>query len=222
MNSKQFRLILIGLLIVGVLALCFIYVLGMSVLKKQSHKMVDLKLQNQTADAQLSNLESSKKEIEKFSYFKSVAQSVLPNDKDQAQAVLDIFSLASQSGISLQSVSFPSSNLGTGSSSTSSTSTSSTSAQSTTQAAPTKKISQAQAVSGIPGLYSVQLTITPATGGQVPADKQVTYGKMLDFLNRIENNRRTAQITQVNIQPLTANGANQFNFSLTVNIFIKP
>lgn len=219
MSTKQFRLILIGLLALSVVAFGFIYVAGMSVLKKQSAKMVDLKLSNQTADAQLSNLQTSKKEIAKFSYFKSVAQSVLPNDKDQAQAVLDIFDLANQSGISLQSVTFPSSNLGVGSATTSTTSTNSTSAAAQ---APAKKISQAQPVNGIPGLYSVQLTITPATGGQIPADKQVTYAKMLDFLNRIENNRRTAQITQVNIQPLTANGASQFNFSLTVNIFIKP
>jgi hypothetical protein len=192
----------------GVLGLCVlgfivISVQGLSMLKKQSDEMVNLKLKNRTADAQLSNLEVAKKEIDKYSYFKKVASSVIPNDKDQAQAVLDILDIANQSGITIQSVTFPSSDL----------------ASKTT----TKAISQSKPVAGIPGLYSVELTITPATGAAVAVDKQVTYAKVLDFLNRIENNRRTAQISQVNIQPISSpDGNNQINFGLTINIFIKP
>ncbi|MDB5160824.1 MAG: hypothetical protein JWO96_204 [Candidatus Saccharibacteria bacterium] len=220
MNSKQFRLVLIGLMGVSVVVFIGLYFMGTSALSAQSRKMVDLKLKNKTADTQLANLEVSKKEIAKYSYFKSVAKTVIPNDKDQAQAVLDILQIADQTGISLQSVSFPSSNLGIGSTAPASGSASSGGAASpSTPTSPA--ISQAQPVSGIPGLYSIQLTITPATGTQVPADKQVTYPKVLDFLRRIESNRRTAQVTQVNIQPLA--GANSpINFSLTINIFIKP
>jgi hypothetical protein len=132
-----------------------------------------------------------------------VATSVIPNDKDQAEAVLEINQLAQAAGISISSITFPSSTLGS---------------KTSAAASASKAISQAVPVPGIPGLYSLELTITPQVGASTPTDKQVTYAKMLDFLNRIENNRRTAQISQVNIEP---NGG-QINFTLVLNIFIKP
>jgi len=224
MNSQRFRLVLLGTLGLCVIIFMALCVFGLSMLRSESDKMVQLKLENRTADAQLANLNVSKKEIEKYSYFKSVAASVIPNDKDQAKAVLDIFQLADQSGISIQSITFPSSNLGLRTSTTTApaSSASSSSSSATDSASSSKIISQAIPVTGIPGLYSIQLTITPETGPQVPAAKQVSYAKVLDFLSRIENNRRTAQITQINIQPVGSAGSGQINFSLTVNIFIKP
>jgi ABC-type transport system involved in multi-copper enzyme maturation permease subunit len=216
MNSKKFRLILIGIFALSVIGFAGTCFLGLSLLKSKSAQMVDLKLKNKTAEAQLSNLEISKQDIEKYSYFKEVAKTVIPDDKDQAQAVLEIFQMAQASGIGIQSITFPSSNLGAKTVAPSATAGST--APAAVDSAPTKAISQAAPVSGIPGLYSVQLTISPLSGSQLPPSQQVTYAKMLDFLSRIENNRRTAQITQVNIQP--GNGQ-QLNFSLTVNIFIK-
>ena len=213
MNSKKFRLILIGIFALCVVAFIGLSFLGLSLLKSKSAKMVDLKLKNKTAEAQLANLEISRKDIEKYSYFKEVANTVIPNDKDQAQAVLEIFQMAQAAGIGIQSITFPSSNLGAKTVPSASATT-----PTTPSTATQKAISQAVPVVGIPGLYSVQLTISPASGPQVAANQQVTYAKMLDFLSRIENNRRTAQITQVNIQP--GNGQ-QINFSLTINIFIK-
>lgn len=213
MNVKKFRLVLLGIFSLLVLAFAGIGILGLGILKDKSAQMVELKLKNKTAESQLSNLEISKNDIEKYSYFKDVAKSVIPEDKDQAQAVLEIFQLAQAAGINIQSITFPSSNLGARSTVTAD------STVTTPSAAATKAISQAVPVTGIPGLYSVQLTISPLSGSQLPPDQQITYAKMLDFLSRIENNRRTAQITQVNIQP--ASGGQQLNFSLTVNIFIK-
>lgn len=224
MNSQRFRYVLLAALGLCVIVFMMLCVMGLSMLRSESDKMVQLKLENRTADAQLANLNVSKKEIEKYSYFKSVAATVIPNDKDQAKAVLDIFQLADQAGISIQSITFPSSNLGLRSvtPTTSSSSSTSPSASAVASDSSSKLISQARPVTGIPGLYSIQLTITPETGPQVPAAKQVSYSKVLDFLRRIENNRRTAQITQINIQPVGSAGSKEINFSLTVNIFIKP
>lgn len=225
MNSQRFRYVLLAALGLCVIVFMMLCVFGLSMLRSESDKMVQLKLENRTADAQLANLNVSKKEIEKYSYFKSVAATVIPNDKDQAKAVLDIFQLADQAGISIQSITFPSSNLGLRTvtpTTPSSSSTSTTSTSAVSSGSSSKLISQAIPVTGIPGLYSIQLTITPETGPQVPAAKQVNYSKVLDFLRRIENNRRTAQITQINIQPVGSAGSKEINFSLTVNIFIKP
>lgn len=217
MNSKRFRLVLVGiflLLCVGFIGTAY---MGLSMLSAKSNQMVDLKIKNKTAEAQLDNLQASKNDIAKYGFFQSVANSVIPNDKDQAQAVLEIYQIAQQSGIAIQSITFPSSSLG-GKAQAASPSSTSVSLSGPTPTPTSTGISQASPVSGVPGLYSLQLTITPQTGTNVPASQQVTYAKMLDFLKRIENNRRTAQISQVVIQP----SSGQINFSLGLNIFIKP
>jgi hypothetical protein len=215
LNSKNLRWILIGGL--GLCLILFIAVVsfGLSALSSESHRMVDLKVKSQTADNQLSNLEQSKKDIEKYSYFKDVARSVIPNDKDQAVAVLEISQMAQASGVVIQSITFPTSSLGLR------TTAPTTSQDATSSGSAATAISQAKPVTGIPGLYSLELTITtPSVNNDLPANSQVTYPKMLDFLNRIENNRHTAQITQISIQPSELTQA--LSFSLTINIFIKP
>ncbi|HET9850158.1 MAG TPA: hypothetical protein VFP35_00815 [Candidatus Saccharimonadales bacterium] len=203
MDSKRFQLILLAGLSACVLVFIILAVGGLSKLSAKGSDVSALKQKTQAADAQLSNLEIAKKQIAKYSYFKTVASTVIPNDKDQAQAVLDIFQMADQAGISLQTVNFPTSNLGLKTSSISA-------------------LSQALPVKGIPGLYSVQLIITPETGSQVPSAKQVTYQKLINFLQDIENNRRTAQIAGLVLQPVANAPGNQINFTLTLNIFIKP
>lgn len=218
LDSKNVRLFLMISLAVCVLGFFGITVFGLSLLSKKSQSLADLKNQSQTADSQLVNLVQAKKDVAKYSYFKSIANTVIPADKNQAQAVLEINQIANDSGISIQSITFPASTLGGIAGTTPSTGAT---AQSAVGAAATKTaLTQAKPVPGVPGLYSLQLTITPATGKDVPANKQVTYAKMLDFLKRIENNRHTAQISQVNIQPAT--DSQEITFSIVINIFIKP
>jgi hypothetical protein len=221
LDSKSLRYILMGSLFLSVIIFLAALLIGLSLLGKQSKKMVDLKIKNQTAEAQLSNLEQAKKQVDKYSFFKDVAKTVIPNDKDQAAAVIEITNMAQQSGINIQSITFPTSTLGL---TTATTSTTTTQQDATASAAPTKIISQAKPVSGISGLYSLQLTITPQSDAKTPVNKIITYAKMLDFLHRIENNRHTAQITDVNISPASAtnNTSGNLTFSLSTNIFIKP
>jgi hypothetical protein len=214
LDSKKLRLVLLGLLGLSVIVFVGIISIGLSALSSESKKMVSLKVQSQTADAQLSNLEQTKKDVEKYSYFKDVARTVIPNDKDQAESVLEINQMANASGVSIQSITFPASTLGLR------TAIPATQ-DATSSASATTAISQAKPVVGIPGLYSLELTITtPPVNSELPAAGQVTYSKMLDFLNHIENNRHTAQITEITIQPSGVSQA--LSFSLTVNIFIKP
>jgi len=212
MSSRRMRwLLIIGLLVVSLIFILICYT-SFSMLGRQSQKLVEEKLKNHTAETQLAKLPEVKKQVDQYGFFNSVAKTVLPSDKDQAQAVLDIYQMANQSGFAIQDLTFPSSTLG------SSTATPSSGTSATTT--PTKSvISQATPVPGISGLYSIPLTISPQIGVGVPAEKRVTYAKMLDFLQHIEKNRRTAQITKVNVTP-AANG--DFSFIITVNLFIKP
>lgn len=218
MSQSRRRLVLLGALAGASLAFFIIVIGGLGVLSTKNQKLMDLKLQSKTADAENANLVAAKKQVEQYAYFNDIAKTVLPSDKDQAQAVLDIFSLADQSGIAIASITFPASSLGA------KVATPTPGADNAATAAPAKAISQAKPVTGITGLYSLELTIAPQTGTSVANDKKVTYSKLLDFLVRIEHDRRTAQITQVNIQPLDSDsGPSQFvNFTMTVNIFMKP
>lgn len=213
MSNQKLRLVLLALLSFMAVTFLATALFSKDLLNQKSQTMVGLKLETKNLETQLSSLSQSKKTVEQYAYFNDVAKTVLPNDKDQAQAVIDIFEMAKQSGLSLSSITFPSSNL-----------SNKTGAADAKSADPKALISQAKPVEGIAGLYGVELIITPQIGTGVTADKLPTYGKLLDFLNRIERNRRTAQITQVNIQPTaTENGRSQFiNFTLTINIFIKP
>lgn len=190
---------------------------------KESQKMVGLKVASQAADAQLANLEQAKKQVEKYSYFKQIAQTVIPNDKDQATAIAEINKMANQSAIKLQSITFPASTLGLGLT-TGTTNSTSTTQQDASSASKSKAVSQSLPVIGVPGLYSLALTITPESDDKTPPKLVVTYPKILKFLGLIENNRHTAQITDVEISP--ANVANNdgsiLTFSVTTNIFIKP
>ncbi|MBI2592107.1 hypothetical protein HYW36_01385 [Candidatus Saccharibacteria bacterium] len=218
MVSQRVRLVWFGLLAPAVLLFFVVAIGGLLVVAAKSQQLVDLKSRSKTADDQLASLAQAKKQVNQYAYFNDVAKTVLPSDKDQAQAVLDIIKLADLSGISIASITFPGSSLGSKptSDSTSSKDAAATSGQ--------NAISQAKPVEGIAGLYSLELNITPQSGSGLPDDRRATYPKFLDFLNRIEQNRRTAQITKVSVQPqATESGPSPFiNFSITINIFMKP
>jgi hypothetical protein len=215
LDNRKLSWVLLASLGASVLIFLAVMSVGLSKLSAESKHMVDLKVKSQIADTQLSNLEQTKKDVEKYSFFKDVAKTVIPNDKNQAESVLEINQMANEAGIAIQSITFPASTLGLGLATTATSQQDATSSASASTA-----ISQAKPVTGIPGLYSLQLTITPQSDKDAPPDKQITYAKMLDFLNRIENNRHTAQIAQVSIQPASNNQS--LSFSLIVNIFIKP
>ncbi len=210
-TPKQMRLVLLGVVALVVIVFLVVAIRGSSMLADKSQKLVDAKLKDKTTSAQLTSLEQAKKLVQQYSYFNDIAKTVLPTDKDQAQAVLDIFHLASKSGITIASITFPASNLGASGAASATGST-------------TTAISQAKPVTGINGLYSLELTITPQSGPSVSNSKVVTYTKFLNFLSRLENDRRTAQVSQVTVQPAdNATGPRDaVNFSLVINIFMRP
>jgi hypothetical protein len=213
LNSKKLNWLLLGSL--GLLTIIFLVVAfeGLAVLSKKSQGMVNLKVQSQSADEQLVNLQRSKEQVKKYSYFKDVAKTVIPNDKDQAEAVVQIYQFANEAGLALKSISFPSSTLGLSVATV--TTQSAAASTSVTQAA----LSQAKPVSGIPGLYSLSLVITSDGTPTLPLSLMTTYPKMQSFIQQIENNRRTAQITDVNV---VVPDNSPMYFSLDLNIFIKP
>jgi len=196
---------------VGLIAVLFVGLIGgtfgvNSLLQSKSKKLVDLKLQSQVLTEQQTGLTKAKKDIKQYADLEKIAKTIVPQDKDQAEAVLEITKLAADSGISqLSSITFPASTLG-GTLGTSTTPTKSSGAS---------NLTQLTAVPGISGVYQLQITITQSSDHSVP------YSQFTTFLSKLEQNRRTAQVSSITIQPDTKN-PNAVAFTLIINEFIKP
>lgn len=206
MNSKRAFYVLLG--VVGMLFVAVIagaYEVN-NLLVSKSHHLVELKTQSQVVSGQQSGLTLAKKQVQQYSDLGAIAKSVVPQDKDQAEAVREIANLASESGIAqLSSISFPVSTLGAVT----------TAPSGATVVSSGGKLTQLTPVKGINGVYSLQITV------QQTADHAVTYNQFLNFLQHLEQNRRTAQVTSITLQPDTKN-PNMVAFTLIINEFIKP
>ena len=197
MNSKRLYIVLLS-----VIALLALGLLGgayavSQLLSGQSKDLVDKRLQIAVLNQEQTELTKAKKDIEKYQSLAVIAESVVPQDKDQAQTVRQIVSIANSSGISLSSITFPSSTLGA------------------SVASSKDSLSQLTPVKGISGVYDLQITV------QSDASKPVAYDKFLSFLDALEHNRRTALVSNISIQPNTLN-RNNVSFNLVLDEYIKP
>jgi hypothetical protein len=199
MNSKRLYyglIIVLALLGIGIL---FSAREANTLLKNQSNTLVSLKANKQAADDQKTQLIQDKKDISTYSDLNTIAQSIVPQDKDQAEAVREIVDLANQSGISqLSSITFPPSTLG-----------------GTTAVKTPNGLTQVTPVTNIPGVYDLQITVTQGSLTPIP------YNDFITFLTKLEQNRRTAQVSSISITPDGKN-PNMIAFTLVIDEFIKP
>lgn len=204
---------------VGLLALAAVssVVVGNMYLSKQAAKLNELKVEDQVLDEQQTALVQAKKDLEKYTDLEKIAKAVVPQDKDQAKAVVELIQIAKASKINIKSVTFPSSNLGAKPATPEKKDESSSETNKSTEK--TSPISQAKPVDGIPGVYSLEMTVV----SDETASSPYSYNQFIDFLSRLENNRRTAQVTQIKIIPTTNDAESPFlNFVLVVTIYVKP
>lgn len=198
MDSKKLHMILAGLLVLLGIGLLVSAREANSLLQSKSNALASLKASDQAATAQKSQLAKDKRDIATYTQLNNIARSVVPQDKDQAQAVRQIVNLASQSGIQqLSSVTFPASTLGGAKLKT------------------PNGLTQVTPVKSIPGVYDLQITITQNNSAEVP------YSAFTTFLKKLEMNRRTAQVSSISVEPDQKN-ANMVSFTLVIDEFIKP
>lgn len=213
MNTKRFNYLMIAVTSLTSIAIFGSVVVANSLLKQQSKKLYDLKLQSQVLGQQQINLAKAKKDIAKYSELNREAKIIVPQDKDQAAAVREITNIAKSTGVAISGIQFPASTLGS-SSQSSNTSTGSVGSSTTTSIKSKTPVTQVQPVPGLKGVYVMPITI------QV-SNAPVSYSGFVKFLSKLEQNRRTAQVSSVSIQPL-ATSPNKLNFTLIVNVYIKP
>lgn len=203
MNSKHVNYLIILLLIVLGFAVIGSAVYSAKILGKESDKLVELKLENRLLEDQQTALNVAKRSLEEYRELDKIATTVLPQDKDQAKAVREIVKISEESGIKLASITFPSSNLGTAQSKPV---TGDTTSSSETQVKP---------VSGIPGVYEMEINIRQDPTLFIP------YSNFIDFLTKLEKNRRTSQVTSINVSP-NIQDRSKLNINMSLKLYIKP
>ena len=207
MSSRKFFLIMCALFGLTVFSGIGILYQSNKILANRSKSVVNLKLESKKLEAQQSAFREAKTDVEKYSYLKDMISSALPQDKDQARTVREIFALAEQVGIRVKSVQFPTSTLGGSATAT------------TTPSAAASAITQAKPVEGLKGVYSIETIVTPYADDK---SYKVSYNQLIAFLQKIESNRRAMQVSNIQLTPLGQNSTDSISFTLTLNIYIKP
>jgi Tfp pilus assembly protein PilO len=199
MNSKKLFFTLIAALVLVNSGGIALLVFGNKYLDKQNGKLTDLKVQSSTLDTVQQSLIKAKKDIATYSDLANIVSTVVPQEKDQARTVRELVKIANDNGIQISHISFPTSSLGTGP----------TTGAPTANQGTAGSISQTQKVDGISNVERLEIT--------VQSDNTVPYHNFISFLQGLENNRRTAQVSGINITP----DKNGVKFTLTLNVYIK-
>jgi Ca2+-binding EF-hand superfamily protein len=196
-KAKETYLILLALFLIILATFVMLAYGANKILAGQAQKLSTQRAVSEALGNQQTALTKNKQDLIKYKDLNDIAKTVVPQDKDQAEAVREIVNIASQSGIrKLTSVTFPSSTLGV---------------------AAGAKGNQLTPVKGISGVYDLQITITQTSD----KDNPVTYSQFLAFLRGLEQNRRTAQVSSINVQPDTT-GNDRVGFTLVIDEYIKP
>jgi hypothetical protein len=212
MSPKRISYLMIVLVIALSIAVIAVAISGDILFNKQSEKLRNLKAQNQAIKEQEVSLAKAKADIKKYNDLDQIVKAIVPQDKDQAKTIREINAIAAESGVSLQQINFETSNLGLAAPKPSTN----TDEGGSEQAAAPKplNISQVKPVEGISGVYA--LAITVSSGDSSP----VSYYRFLQFLEKLESNRRTAHVSNIVVTP--AENKDNVTFSLTLNAYLKP
>lgn len=190
-----------------------------NILTARANNLTALKAKSLALSQEQASLITAKKELQTYASLETITQSVVPEDKDQAETVRQIVDIASANNVTLGTITFPSSALGTSANgavgSVGTTGPTSATVEPVNPNSSTVKLSQLVPVKNIPGVYDLLINI------QTDPNKPVEYSSLISFLSDLEHNRRTAQISSISLQP-KADDPSLLDFSLTLNEYIKP
>ena len=200
MKAKHLYYVLMGSTAIALLCLVAVGYGTDTLLSRQAQKLADLRALSDAGTQQQTAIVKDKQDVAQYSELNTIARSIVPQDKDQAETVQQINKIAEDSGISkITSITFPTSSLGVANGGT----------------AAKVGLTQLTPVAGITGVYNMQITISVSQTDSVP------YDNFINLLTSLENNRRTAEVTSVSVTPDPAH-IGRIAFTLVVNEFIKP
>lgn len=202
----------------GLLAISFVFlgliigtaILGDVLFKKQSEELSELKAKNEALDQQSSGLIKAKQDIEQYNDLNETVKKIVPQDKDQAKTIREINRIAVESGVTLSQISFDTSTLGD----KKPAALDPTTGEALPSPSQSQVLTQVVPVTGIPGVFSLGITVQNDENNLVP------YERFLTFLEKLESNRRTAHVEQIKVTP--TDDGQSVSFSLVLNAYVKP
>lgn len=216
MTSKRLFYGLSASLVILAIATVTGTLFGAKFLEQRTRGIVDMKLEKAALDDQQVSLIQAKQDIEKYQELEQIAKSIVPQEKDQARTVREIIKLADESNVPIGNISFPASTLGQAPARAPAPAPPPAGESAAApKPAPSVQTSQVIPVEGIPGLF--QLEINVQSVGAAP----VLYNDMLNFLSKLQKNRRTSHITNLSVTP-SKQDRNTVTFTLVINAYIKP
>jgi hypothetical protein len=199
-GAKRLHTILLACIGLCVLVLLLSVYLVNMLLTGQSKKVANARLAALVQEEKQSNLSKARADIQKYKDLSEIAGAIVPQDKDQAQAVREIVKIAENTGVKLGTVTFPTSSLG---------------GTKPGVGGGNAALSQLKAAKGISGVYALDIAV--GSDNSAPS----TYDNFIKFLDALEHNRRTALVTSITIQPNTTD-PDKLTFTLNLTEFIKP
>lgn len=211
MTTKRFYFLMIGLNVIVIAMLLFTVFWGNGLINDQAKKLKVAKTESRIIDQQQISLLQAKKDVEKYRDLNEVVKSIVPQDKDQAKTVREISKLATETGVALKDIRFQTSNLGQ-TVTPAPAPVQDTPGVTAVPALPT--LSQVKPIDGIKGVFALEITISSQES------KPTTYTELINFLQRLETNRRTAHVDKISIRP--SDNGSTLTFTITLNAYVKP
>lgn len=219
MNSKRLYFALIGMVIITVVATTLLVFYSNKFLNNESLKLDNarsMSQKNTLLDVKYRQISTNSRYWQEPSrdLYTTVAN-MLPTQKGQAEAVSLIQQLVAEnySGLRLNSITFPSSELGAKTAVAAPTpSASGSAATSPTPSPASSKITQSKPIKDVTGIVAIEtkISLKPPTGSDA-----IDYESFLKFLDGLTNNTRLMQVTELSVSP-GLKGAD-----IIVNILIK-
>lgn len=220
MTAKKLHLYLMIVFFASVLGSIYLVRYAANWLTSSSTELSTLRQEVTVLEKNWTNLEKAKKlladrktEVETLSY-------VLPEEKDQARVVKEIYAIADQANVAIDSVGFPSSTLG---SVTKKPAPTTNQDGASSEAPKNTAVSQATPLKNIPGVQEIELSIGSITSKDPLVTRGIRYEEMDRLLRLIERNRRLMQIKSIGIgQVQNPGGLSTYELTLSIVIYIQP
>jgi hypothetical protein len=209
MTSKRLSLIMSAALVVSAIAMAAIGLLGSTLLNDSAESLQSERVEAEVLSHQEEALLQAKVDIEAYGELKDLSRRIIPQEKDQARTVREITNIARETGINITSITFPTSDLGVAPRSTARGAATSEPAEPVRQG-----ITQAKPVPNIPGVLELEISVAVT-------DTPVEFERMILFLERLEQNRRTSQVQRVAIFP-EAENRDLVSFNIGLAVYINP
>lgn len=224
MNAKRFNMIMIGVFVLLVAACIGLTVYANIWLTERSKQLTGTKLDTLALEQKQRAAQKAQAELLENQETIAMLEKIVPKSKDQANTLAELLTIAKETGVLINSITFPSSELGTVAKPTTTAATGDAAATTPAQPA-TPSVTQAKPVDGISGLLGVAVTLSQIDRQGGESGSGITYDQMIRLIEAIEKNRRTMQIKTLQIQPLqdpSGNGIGGYSLTMSLNIYVKP